>query len=344
MVEDPDRPPVSRTRRKRSVAILIVASPNPAILSQVAAFSLAIKRIEWVDWEPSIYLYLGEEPGYSLSEADEVYEQWRPHLVDVEVARISRERSDREGDWAHVYDAFRLAPRDADVLAKMDADTLPVRSFESALDFVHNANVVAGRMGNLPLPETFDPVSETWSSRLPNDHDELRATWTRVTEGLLQTPPAFGYPISLDTSGKWGLAPLYLNLGVVFFAQRAFGEIVGPYLDLLPGVEERMNERKGFAGQVALTLAITNAAVRTWIMPMRFNFPNAPDAERLYPVELKEVAIFHYHRCIYGYDRGQIFVSAETYRQFLELPLEGVHRAFQESVRNVFGSDYPFTR
>jgi hypothetical protein len=77
-------------------------------------------------------------------------------------------------------------------------------------------------------------------------------------------------------------------------------------------------------------------------MPMRINFSNAPTAERMYPVELEEVAIFHYHRTRYGYDREKIFASAEEYSRFLDLPLEGVHRAFQESVRNLFGSDYPF--
>jgi len=79
-------------------------------------------------------------------------------------------------------------------------------------------------------------------------------------------------------------------------------------------------------------------------MPLHFNFPNAQVATEMYPIEFREVAIFHYLRAIYGYDRAKIFVSAEDYEQFLAMPLEGVHRSFQDAVRRILGPDYPFAR
>lgn len=85
----------------------MVASPNAASLSRVAVFARAIEKLEWRHWEPRLHLYLGGEPD------DAAYEEWRPHLGEVEVSRVSRNRFDRLGYWEQSDDAFRLARRDA---------------------------------------------------------------------------------------------------------------------------------------------------------------------------------------------------------------------------------------
>jgi hypothetical protein len=97
-----------------------------------------------------------------------------------------------------------------------------------------------------------------------------------------------------------------------------------------------------FSGQVALTLAIAATRSKAWALPMRYNFPNDPIAEQMYPEELNAVTVFHYLRTSV-FDRQQIFVSAEQYEKFLGRSLEGVNRRFQEAVRAIVGERYPFS-
>jgi hypothetical protein len=96
-----------------------------------------------------------------------------------------------------------------------------------------------------------------------------------------------------------------------------------------------------FSGQVALTLAIADAGVSTWALPMRYNFPNDPVAERLYPDELAHVVVYHYLRTA-EFDRHEIFVDSTRYARFLDAPLSGVNRTFRHAVREIAGPSYPF--
>src|SRR6266404_3535814 len=112
------------------VAVLIAASPTRAFYSQLAVLSLAIRKLKWSRWQPSLHVYIGGEHD---SETDE---EWRPHLQDLEICWVSAARFARDGDWAQSDDVFRFAPRDADVLVAMDADTLPVVNLDGLLDRV----------------------------------------------------------------------------------------------------------------------------------------------------------------------------------------------------------------
>ncbi len=76
------------------VAILIPASPNEAFLSQVAAFRLALGRLGWTRWQPTIYLYLGGPADLG------VFERWRRYLPDVEVIWSSPAAFERKEIWA----------------------------------------------------------------------------------------------------------------------------------------------------------------------------------------------------------------------------------------------------
>lgn len=302
------------------VAILIAASPTRAFFSQLAAFSLAIRKLTWSRWEPRVHVYTGGECD------PEVYEHWRPHLREIDLSWTSPARFAREGDWAQSDDVFRFAPRDVDVLLAMDADTFPVASLETVLDRVLETGSVAGALAHYPFPDR-----------------SARDSWERLARGLLDVPLEFRFCHSLIGPGspaEQRLAPFYLNFGVVFFPAASFDDVARQYLRMRPIVAERMDEPV-FSGQVALTLAVAAARVRTWALPMRYNFPNDPVAERMYPEDLAQVAVFHYLRTG-KFDRHTIFTNREQYHRFLGLQLTGVDLRFQESVREIIGSDYPF--
>jgi hypothetical protein len=72
-----DRARDAGPRRVRQVAILIPAGPVRGFLSQIAAFSLALRRLEWRRWHPVLHVFLGGEDN------GDVLRERRPHLRDV---------------------------------------------------------------------------------------------------------------------------------------------------------------------------------------------------------------------------------------------------------------------
>jgi hypothetical protein len=236
-----------------------------------------------------------------------------------------------DGDWAQSDDLLRCAPRDADVILTLDADTFPVASLTGVLDFVLQSGVVAGVIAHYPFP--LFPGSSA------------RDGWRRVTDGIIDAPLDFAFSHTLmppDTPAEQRLTPYYVNGGVVFFPRPRFEDLVARYLEFRPQLMSRM-PNEDFAGQAAIALAIATCRVPATALPMRYNFPNDPIADRLYPDELTQVAVLHYLRTE-RFDRHRIFVNAAEYDRFLSLSLSGSDRVFQQSVEAVIGVEYPFGR
>ena len=313
----------------RQVAVLVAASPTRAFYSQVAALRLALHRLRWSRWQPSVHLYVGGSYGTR-----------RPSKIGCHIWAASRSIGLRQrvfaldGDWAQSDDVFMSAPPDADVLLAMDADTLPVDVLEPVLDDVWESGAVAGVIAHYPpFPQAVGPGGDA----------SLREAWRHLAKGLLDTPLDFSYCHTLigsEVQHEQRVAPFYLNFGVVFFPRDAFHSIAPQYLAIRPQLMQRMSS-PDFSGQAALTLAIASEKANTVALPMRYNFPNDPIAEQMYPAELDRAVVFHYLRTD-TFDRHQIFVTTEQDQRFLALHLQGVNRRFQEAVRTIIGERYPF--
>jgi hypothetical protein len=313
----------------RHVAFLVAASANAAFFSQAAVLRRVLDRLPWTRWRYSLHVYVGgtPEPG--------TLETWQPHLSGVDLRWSSGQDVARAGEWAQSDDVFRRAPEDADVLVALDADTLPVRSLEGILDEVEAAQAVAGTLAHYP---TVVPDDDGVARR-----PSVRETWARLASGVVDVPLDFAFSHSLmaaDAPQAWREAPFYLNFGVVFLPRRQFDRIAPEYLRIRPLLEVRM-ANPDFSGQAALTLAVAATGAATRELPLRYNFPNDPEAVRLHPGELDRVVIHHYLRTDV-YDRHRIFRSAGAYQAFLAQPLDGVHQRFQADVRRLVGAEYPF--
>jgi len=305
------------------LSIVVPGSATAAFYSQIAATCIALRKLSWKRWEPSVHAFFGGNG------KDTVFHEWASHLADVDIVRVAARREAALGNWAQVDDAIRLAPRDADVVMSMDADTLPVASFEDMLDEVHGAGAIAGVMAHYPFPMTGSP----WDY------------WRRLAAGLISQPIDFRHSLSLvgpDEPEERRIWPFYLNGGAVALARRAFDRFAPTYLGLRPKVELAM-EASDYSAQVAMTLAVAEEQIPVIELPVRYNFPNDAVAAAAYPSELESVVIFHYLRHQL-YDRHTLFASADAYTSFLSLPLTGVDLAFQQAVRATFGSSYPFHR
>jgi hypothetical protein len=306
------------------LAILIPGSANAAFYSQIAAISLALRKIEWRTWEPEVHAFFGD----NCAQGDEDFAVWQEHLTDVEVFRVSRKQFDRHNNWAQVDATMRLAPRDADVLLSLDADTLPVRNFEDILDRVLQEDGIAGVLAHYPFP---------------GDGASSREDWARSCAGLLEQPLPFDYSYSLMTpqdNAESRAAPFYLNGGVVFYSQKSFGRFFPSYVRVRHALMKRL-PNPDFSAQVGMTIAMAEEGIRAIELPMRYNFPNDPLADALHAGELQEAVFFHYLRTSV-IQRHQIFTDPVRYQEFLSLPLSGVNDAFRQAVRRLFGTHFPF--
>ncbi len=325
----------------RTVAFLIAASPTDAFYSQVAALSARLRTLSWSNWRPSVHVFVGGD-----RRADPV-QAWQEYLEGVKVSWTSDAQFAQDGDWAQSDDVFRAAPH-GDVLVALDADMFPIASFESMLDRVFDTGAVAGVVAHYPtvLDFEFDTASNRFLLRPAAGRPEsLRDAWARLADGLTDAPLDFAYVHTLlgaEHPPEYRLTPFYVNFGIVAFPREAFEAVAPRYLAMRRRVMARM-DKTDFSGQVALTLAIADARVRTWDLPMRYNFPNDPIAEAKYPDELERVAIVHYLRTA-EFDRHRLFAGPEAYAAFLAQPLSGVSRVFRDAVIATFGRRYPFPR
>lgn len=306
------------------VAFLIPASPVRAFYSQIAAFSLAVSRLNWHRWEPTVHVCMGGEPDI------EAFRDWLPHLPDVATVFVPASVSASTPWYFAQYDGLhRWAPRDADVVVRTDADTLPVGDLEDLLDHVAETGSIAGVIAHFKFPAWPGTTS--------------REAWLRIAQGLIDAPLDFAYTYSLvgtEVIEDDRITPFYVNFGAVFFPRAGFDRFSERYLALRPRLMDRLLHPY-FAGQIALALAIADIGARTCALPMRYNFPNDELAADRFPEELNEVKIFHYLRTEAFY-RHNIFVDSERYNAFIHMPLVGVNAVFQRYVKEIIGEENPF--
>jgi hypothetical protein len=255
------------------------------------------------------------------------FDRWSAHVREVEFKYVSEARWTALGNWAQVDSTLWTAPRDADVLVSLDADTFPVSSLESILDQVLAANSIAGVMAHYPPP----PIKD-WQE------------WHRIADRLHVPCLKLEQFYSLADPGvadEHRRAPSYFNGGVIFYAASCFEGFLRAYMRLRPKLSHVLADGSDFSGQIAIPFALAEARIHPIVLPMRYNYPNDDDAIAANPGELEQAVIFHYLRT-QAFDRRRIFASAAGYESFLSMPLDGSNLVFREAVRNVAGTSYPF--
>jgi Glycosyltransferase 61 len=311
--------------RTRKVTFLVPASATAGFLSQIAALQLALRRLPWTRWQADIVACIGDRPGL---EATLQLSRWLPYLDDVTVI-LPRERATDGGYDGQIDELYRAAPADADVLVRADADTLPVATLEPLLDFVLERSAIAGVTAHYRFPAPPGVGN--------------REAWDALAQGFLAEPLRFEHSYALvtpDVSQEEQACPFYLNDGFVVFAREYFDRFAPLYLDTRPSVADRL-VNPYYAGQIALALSAARIPLPSVALPLRFNFPNLPVAVDQHPEELASAVVFHYLNED-QVDRQKIFRWRETYAVFLERPLHPANARFRDSVRVLFGEEYPF--
>jgi hypothetical protein len=309
------------------VCFLIPASPTPGFLSQIAAFDLAIRRLDWKEWRPDILVCFGEEIALGTYQS---YASWRRHMPNVTVV-FAPPAGDNQYYYTQIDGLFRWAPRDADVLVRADADMLPVANLVGILDYILKRSAIAGTIAHIRFPSA-NGVSN-------------RDAWLAITESFGVPPLALDYSYSLqsaDVPEPERAAPFYLNDGFAFFARDYFEQFVPRYLQFRSQLMDRL-AMPYYAGQIALALAAAEVPLPRIALPLRYNFPNDEYAAFNYPEEMENAAAIHYLRTV-EFDRQKIFQSEGAYKAFMAAELNKPNSLFRDRVQRLFGKDYPFRR
>jgi hypothetical protein len=226
---------------------------------------------------------------------------------------------------------YELLDASSDLSILCDADTLLIRPFDpgSLEDFVRRP-AVRGVIAHYP-PPLGDDVGRDYSPQGPDWF------WRFIAQRTLGIEIDFPHQYSLQVPG--GRAPFYVNYSAVIGTFDLLRRLRDELVWLLPRIRADLANR--FAGQIGLALGCLAGGIPTEPLPMRYNFPNDPIADRLYSEELSQVVLLHYLR-LERFDWQRIFTSPDAFESFLGLRFTGSDHVFLERIRSITGGEYPF--
>ena len=305
------------------ICFLIAASPTDGFFSQVGIFRLALNSLGGMYKEADIFLSLGDE------KITDIPNRWSQYLdVGViinwadpsEFQRIGK-RAQGENKWLHDYSAY-------DLIIFSDADTILLTPIDELLFLTKEKKTVTGVIAHYPFP--YDKNANI---------DEL---WQFLSNEFTGKDIELAYNHTLPAKNSYIKCPFYLNFGFVIMAPSIFMTIRDTYLSIRSRISPLL-KYPIFSGQIALTLAIHKHNVPTHSAEMRYNFPNDPIAEKLYPGQLDNVSVIHYLRTD-KFDRQKIFTTEKAFNKFLSLDLQGSNKVFQGHIRAITRGLYPFEK
>jgi hypothetical protein len=302
---------------------LIPGSPTPAFFSQTAMFRLALDALGGIYEQARVVLCLGNPP------AATVPTRWQPHLRRIEVAHAPPELCRVNGGPG----AFRyeLLDPSCDLAFLCDADTLPMRPLDPVvLQRFVDRPAIRGVIAHYPPPLTDE---------IGNDHTGHGPEWfwRLIASRTLGTPIPLTHSYSLVPAPT--PCPFYINYGMVSGSPELLRRLARQLDWIRPRIRAVLANR--FVSQLSLAIGCVAGNLAVEAVPMRYNFPNDRVADGMYPEELEQIVMMHYLRLDY-FDRQQIFVSADAFKNFLDLRLEGSDLLFQQRVRDITDGRYPF--
>jgi len=259
-----------------------------------------------------------------------------PHSVP---ARWAKWFGDIEVQWADSKETedcmlYRAADPSSDVSILCDADTLLMERLpEPFLRDCMQKPAIRGVVAHYPPPLRSGNGSEHAVVTTASD------MWAALSDRILGRPITMVHPYTLVDGAGDDMCPFYINHGFVA-AQSALMVEFGRLLpDVLAKVRTVIDNQ--FCYQVAIPFVVERASLPYDTLPMRYNFPNDPVCDRMYPEELKNVLVMHYLRTDL-FDRHVIFADEREFDRFMNLSLTGSNEMFQASVRALTQGLYPF--
>jgi len=307
----------------RRLEFLLCGSPNDAFWSQIAMFRLSLDSIGPEFRAARVVMCVADDVQVPLPE------RWQPHFTNIEVEWAPLESYLDFGDGEDHL--FTLIDPEADVSCICDADTLFINPPpDEFFNEIVEQPAICGAIAHLPPPK-FEQSGRDYR------HLDNLQFWQALSREVL------GREIELDNEytlkPESGNCPFYINYGFVASTPALMLELHRQLSVVQPAIRQWLDN--DFFAQLGITLAVERGNLATRTLPMRYNFPNDPRAEQMFPEELLHLKLIHYLRRDH-FDRHLIFSNADEFNLFMELDLEGSNRVFQEHIKTITHESYPF--
>jgi len=300
---------------------LVCGSATPAFFSQIAFFKLCLNALGEDYADARVVAVFGDHheevlPERWRREFDGIDVEWS-HSPDFPIPNIANQHEMR----------VDLIGPDADIAVLCDADIAPMRRFDDLSQDILSRPALAGVIAHYHF---------TMAGRERRPDVDWREVARAVIGKHIQRP----YRYTLLDKTAQDEAPFYINYGVYIGTPELMKKVHRRDRQISDNVGELGLEF--FKYQVSLALACHDLGVPTMSLPMRYNFPNDPKADALYPDELKDVVFFHYLRRN-QFQRELIFSDPASFEKFIVADLQGSNRVFQDFVKRITGDTFPFS-
>ena len=302
------------------IDFVIPASPNDAFFSQIAMFRLALDALGHLYSEARLVAVFGD------TRITPIPDRWKSHFEKIDVEWADPGKFERIGYRAQCERRFEVFRSDADIVVSCDADTLLIRPFEPEVIAAARHGVLGGVIAHYHFPwadTSGDPSSD----------------WSKLSRSTVGQEIELPYRYTLMDSESVENCPFYINLGFLIGSPQSMSVLYESYKSIVDGVFIIVNNY--FYEQITVPLAVAKHKIPTTALPMRYNFPNDPIADRKYLAEIRQIRLIHYLRTEL-FDRQKIFASGDAFEAFMKLELDGSNRIFQDRVRQITGGVYPF--
>jgi hypothetical protein len=303
-----------------NLEFVLCGSPTDAFWSQAAMFRLSLDSLGDVYRNARLAFCVGASRRVSLPE------RWKPYFKNIEVIWVDEREYLREGDRVQSDLTYRAVSY-ADLSFNCDADTLLLRPFpDGFLEQLYASPAIYGVIAHYPPPIAANPALR----------DDC-ALWSALGEHIISRRLSLDHRYTLLDELK--PCPFYVNYGFVAATPKLFRQLHEQLRIVEPQIRDVLDNE--YYGQLGVAVAVERASLATKALPMRFNFPNDPIADQLYPHELANVVLIHYLRTKH-FDRHKIFANQQEFERFMAAPLSGSNFVFREYVRTLTGGQYPF--
>ena len=243
---------------------LLPASPTPGFFSQIAFFRICLNALGGVYRDARVVAVFGDH------ETEDLPGAWRNYFDDIDI------------EWAHPVGAvnvdhqaqhdrrFEIIRKEADLAILCDADIAMLRPFDGLAGRIVDEACLAGVIAHLHFP---------WAGR-SRDPD---VDWPELADAILGRPIARPNRYTLMPLDTPPAAPFYINYGVFAGPPALMAEFHKRDLVIRQKVADVLGH--WWAPQVSVSLTCEDLKIPTLALPMRYNYPNDPIADTLYPEE-----------------------------------------------------------